>query len=66
MIDNKNDINRFLRLQSDLRQEILLGNKTWDDMITLHREFGYGEMTKDSVRRSFKAYDTYAENGWIC
>lgn len=66
MIDNKNDINRFLRLQSDLRQEILLGNKTWDDMIALHREFGYGEMTKDSVRRSFKAYDTYAENGWIC
>ena len=66
MIDNKNDINRFLKLQSDLRQEILLGNKTWDDMINLHREFGYVEMTKDSVRRSFKAYDTYAENGWIC
>ena len=56
---------RFLTLQKQLREEILLGNKTWDDMITLYREFGMPEMTKDSMRRSFKAYDQYADKGWI-
>ena len=30
-------------------------------MITLYREFGMPEMTKDSMRRSFKAYDQYAD-----
>ena len=34
-------------------------------MITLYREFGMPEMTKDSMRRSFKAYDQYADKGWI-
>ena len=56
---------RFLTLQKQLREEILLGNKTWDDMITLYKEFGMPEMTKDSMRRSFKAYDQYADKGWI-
>lgn len=59
------EIDRFLTLQKQLREEILLGNKTWDDMITLYREFGMPEMTKDSMRRSFKAYDQYADKGWI-
>lgn len=65
MIDNIKEINRFLKLQGDLRQEILLGYKTWGDMQALYREFGVNEVTKDSLRRSFKAYDMYAENGWI-
>ena len=56
---------RFLMLQKQLREDILLGNKTWDDMITLYKEFGMPEMTKDSMRRSFKAYDQYADKGWI-
>lgn len=59
------EIDRFLMLQKQLREEIVLGNKTWDDMITLYKEFGMPEMTKDSMRRSFKAYDQYADKGWI-
>lgn len=56
---------RFLKLQCDLRNKISQGENTWQDMIELHKEFGFPEMTKDSIRRSFKVFDEYFKNGWI-
>ncbi len=56
---------KFLRRQLSLYRDLLEGNATWDDINKLRKEYGYTELTVDSLRRNFQLLRMYDEEGFL-
>ena len=55
----------FLKRQLSLYRDLLDGNATWDDINKLRKEYGYAELTIDSLRRNFQLLRMYDEEGFL-
>lgn len=58
---NKKFLRRLLSLYRDLRE----GNATWKDINNLRKEYGYSEMSIDSLRRNFQLIRAYDDEGFL-
>lgn len=57
--------NEYLREMRQVRSKILEGEATWSDAKDIRIKYGLPDVTTDSIRRSFGAYDEFAANGWV-
>lgn len=57
-------MDKYLLGAKDLFEQIQNGDATWDDMMELREYYHLPYMTKDSLRRSWKSFKEFTENGW--
>ena len=62
--DQINNIN-YLDEFRFLRQEILNGDKTWQDAIELREKYNQPQISKETLRKGAFIFDEYNQAGWV-
>ena len=63
---NVNNIEKqFLIRQLSLYHDLQNGDATWNDILSLRKEYGYPEISVDTLRRSFQGIRDYDAAGFI-
>lgn len=65
-MENTNNIEKqFLTRQLSLYRDLQNGDATWQDILNLRKEYGYPEISVDTLRRSFQGVRDYDAAGFI-
>jgi len=56
---------QFLQKQLELVRQVKAGDKTWNDVNTFRKTYGFPDTNVDSIRRSFAQLVNYDNNGWV-
>ena len=55
----------YLRKFQQLRNDMLQGDATWNDIMLLRDDYQLPYLSADSLRRGVKIYDEFNMSGWI-